>query len=109
MCKSKNKSEQYKDYGLGAYKKVPDSEGPIMSEEKCDGEFLEEVESQWELRQSIDAFTFPRLLGLAKQGARVIAFEKRHRQFLYGYKRFTACIKTDVKCIENFLEAESQL
>ena len=38
-----------------------------MSEEKCDGAFLEEVEARWEFDKTIDAYTFPRLLALAKQ------------------------------------------
>ena len=39
-----------------------------MSENKCDGAFIEEVEGRWEFQHTIDAFTFPRLLDLAKRG-----------------------------------------
>lgn len=35
--------------------------------EKCDGAFLEEVEERWQFRHTIDAYTFPRLLELAKK------------------------------------------
>jgi hypothetical protein len=37
----------------------------------CDDAFLLEVESKWEIFKTIDAFTFPRLLALAKR-ARVL-------------------------------------